>query len=76
MVTEKIKKKIHGLINRGMNEMAFSKKENAEYFKRQMRKRGMTIGTLRSSGPTVENPRKRKYHAYYVVAKKHPLRFI
>jgi len=63
-----MRKKITSLVSRGYKEAAFTRKDNAMEFATQWRKKGYTVGGLRSSGPTVEGDFRKK--AYYVMAKR------
>lgn len=59
---------VSNLVQRGMTQAAFRRKSNALAFQQAWRKKGYKVGTLRSSGPTVEGGYKR--NAYYVIAEK------
>ena len=62
--------KIHSLFSKGYKQAAFSKKSNALFFAHLWEEAGYEVGMLKSTGPTLESPKKSVLHAYYVIAKK------
>lgn len=62
--------KIHSLFSKGYKQAAFTKKANAEFFAHLWEEAGYEVGFIKSSGPTMEDPKKSVLHAYYVIAKK------
>lgn len=67
---ENIDKRINLLIKQGYTQAAFDNRVNAEKFARKWKEKGYKIIGFLSSGPSVENPKKRSIHAYYVIADK------
>lgn len=67
-MTTAMDRKITNLVKRGYKQAAFTKYPNADKFAREWEKKGHKISYFKSSGPTVEHPKKRVMHAHYIIA--------